>query len=32
MADVDIDSFSDHDKLDSQPDEPMGETILLTTG
>ena len=31
MADIDIDPFSDHDKMDAQPDE-MGKTISLTTG
>ena len=31
MADVDIDSFSDHDKMDAQPDE-TGETIPLRPG
>ena len=32
MADIDIDPFGDHDKVDAQPDEPMGETIPLIRG
>ena len=31
MADVDTDPFSDHDKIDSHPDE-TGENISLTPG
>ena len=30
MADIDIDPFSNHNKMDTQPNEPMGETIPLT--
>ena len=30
MADVDIDPFGNHDKMDTQPDGPMGETIPFT--
>ena len=30
MADVDIDPFGDHDKMDTQLDKPMGKTIPLT--
>ena len=32
MADIDINTFGDHDKTDTQPDEPMGEIISLTPG
>ena len=32
MADVDIDPFGNHDKIDTQPDEPTSETIPLTPG
>ena len=32
MADIDIDSVSDHNKLVAQPNEQMGETIPLTPG
>ena len=31
IADIDIDPFSDHDKIDPQPDE-TGETIPLNPG
>ena len=31
MADIDIDFFGNHDKMDVQPDE-MGETIPLNSG
>ena len=32
MADVDINPFSDHGKLDTQSNEPLGKTIPLTPG
>ena len=32
MAGIDIDPFSNHDKLDNHPDEQMGETIPFTPG
>ena len=32
MADADIDPFGNHNKSDTQPDEPKSETILLTPG
>ena len=32
MADIDIDPFGDHDKLDAQLNEPWGETVPLTPG
>ena len=31
MADIDIDPFGDHDKMDTQPDK-TGETIPLNPG
>ena len=32
MADVDIDPFGIHDKMNEWPDEPMAETIPLNPG
>ena len=32
MADVDTNPFSNHDRTDALPDEPMSETIPLTPG
>ena len=32
MADVDIDLFGEHDKMDVWPDEAMGKTIPFTQG